>query len=127
MGQPAAATIGSAGEQRPGAVVRSAKGLKLDKSANVIPDLDKESRSRDLTAKEALDHFFHQNNVNYYLAQKSEMLLFDQVKEPDEKANETFIWRKKNQKIGLDKLEPEKLLMLNKLKQEETAVRNFDS
>ncbi|MFM7241508.1 MAG: hypothetical protein ACKO3A_05315 [Opitutia bacterium] len=56
--QPAAASGGSAGEQRPGAVVRSAKGLKLDKSANVIPDLDKEARSRDLTAKEALESKF---------------------------------------------------------------------
>jgi hypothetical protein len=58
VGQPAAATVSSAGEQRPGAVVRSAKGLKLDKSANVIPDLDKEARSRDLTAKEALESKF---------------------------------------------------------------------
>lgn len=58
VAQPAAAGNGSAGEQRPGAVVRSAKGLKLDKSANVIPDLDKEARSRDLTAKEALESKF---------------------------------------------------------------------
>ena len=54
------------------------------------------------------------------MAQKSETLLFETTKEPEK--NETFIWRKKNQKIGLDKLEPEKILLLNKLKQEETAV-----
>jgi predicted Fe-S protein YdhL (DUF1289 family) len=39
-------------------MVRSARGLKLDKGANVIPDLDKESRLRDLTAKEALESKF---------------------------------------------------------------------
>jgi len=58
VARPAAAGNGSAGEPRPGAAVRSAKGLKLDKSANVIPDLDKEARSRDLTAKEALESKF---------------------------------------------------------------------
>ena len=52
--------------------------------------------------------------------------MFDHgTKEIDEKANETFIWRKKNQKIGIDKLEPTQVLMLNKLKQEETAVGIF--
>jgi hypothetical protein len=54
----AAHAAGGAGDAKPGAVVRSAKGLKLDKGANVIPDLDKESRSRDLTAKEALESKF---------------------------------------------------------------------
>ena len=49
------------------------------------------------------------------------MLLFDKVKEPEEKS-ESFVWRKKNQKTGIDKLDPEKMLLLNKLKQEETAV-----
>lgn len=39
-------------------VVRSTKTLKLDKGANVIPDLDKEARTRDLTAKEALESKF---------------------------------------------------------------------
>jgi hypothetical protein len=50
------------------------------------------------------------------------MLLFDQIKEPDHGAGESFVWRKKNQKIGLDKLDPQKVLLLNSLKQEETAV-----
>ncbi len=49
------------------------------------------------------------------------MLLFDKVKEPEENS-ENFVWRKKNQKIGIDKLEPEKVLMINRLKQEETSV-----
>jgi hypothetical protein len=48
--------------------------------------------------------------------------MFDQVKESDDKASETFIWRKKNQKIGLDKLEPQQLLMVNKIKKDETSV-----
>jgi len=56
QGTATAATAG--GEPRPGTVVRSAKALKLDKSANVIPDLDKEARGRDLTAKEALESKF---------------------------------------------------------------------
>ena len=78
------------------------------------------------TAKEALDEFFHRgaSEKNWHLAQKSEQLLFDQVAEPEEKMNETFVWRKKNQKIGLDKLDPQQMLMVNKLKQEETAVRS---
>ncbi len=75
------------------------------------------------TAKETLDDFFKKNSdSNYYLAQKSEMLLFDQIKEPDHGNAESFVWRKKNQKIGLDKLDPQKVLLLNSLKQEETAV-----
>lgn len=61
--RPAAApgaprTGGGGGDLKAGPVVRSAKGLKLDKSANIIPDLDKEARSRDLTAKEALESKF---------------------------------------------------------------------
>lgn len=48
--------------------------------------------------------------------------MFDNFKDHEDKSTETFVWRKKNQKIGLDKLEPEKLLLLNKFKQEETAV-----
>ena len=61
------------------------------------------------------------SKASYYLSQKSEMLLFDQIREPEEKS-ESFVWRKKNQQIGLDKLDPQKVLLLNKLKQEETAV-----
>lgn len=74
--------------------------------------------------KETLTEFYNRNDsiVNWHLAQKSESLLYDHAsKEQDEKANETFIWRKKNQKIGIDKLEPTQVLMLNKLKQEETS------
>ena len=48
--------------------------------------------------------------------------MFDNFKEPEDKSNETFIWRKKNQKTGMDKLDPQNLIMLNKLKQEETQV-----
>ena len=48
--------------------------------------------------------------------------MFDQIKESEDKSSETFIWRKKNQKIGLDKLEPQQLLMVSKLKKDETAV-----
>jgi hypothetical protein len=48
--------------------------------------------------------------------------MFDHFKEPEDKTNETFIWRKKNQKTGMDKLDPQNLIMLNKLKQEETQV-----
>lgn len=56
QGTATGATAGA--EPRPGTVVRSAKSLKLDKGANVIPDLDKEARTRDLTAKEALESKF---------------------------------------------------------------------
>lgn len=70
-----------------------------------------------------MDDFFQkdQTKSNYYLSQKSEMLLFDTIKEPEEKT-ENFVWRKKNQQIGIDKLDPQKVLMLNRIKQEETAV-----
>lgn len=72
------------------------------------------------TAKESMENYFQdQNRSNYYLSQKSEMLLFDKVKEPEEKV-ENFVWRKKNQQSGIDKLDPEKLMLVNKLKQEET-------
>ncbi len=75
------------------------------------------------TVKEAFDDYAkEESNINWHLAQKSETLLFDQVKEVEDKTSETFIWRKKNQKIGIDKLEPKQVLMLNKLKQEETSV-----
>lgn len=66
------------------------------------------------------NYFKDQPKTDYYLAQKSEMLLFDKSVEAEDK-NETFVWRKKDKKIGLDKLDPQKVLMLNKLKQEETA------
>ena len=66
------------------------------------------------------NYFKDQPKTDYYLAQKSEMLLFDKSVEPEDK-NETFVWRKKDKKIGVDKLDPQKKLMLNQLKQEETA------
>ena len=47
----------TAGEARP-AAVRSTRTLKLDKGANVIPDLDKEALTRELTPKEALESRF---------------------------------------------------------------------
>jgi len=56
------ATTGGAatgsGDNRPGTAVRSTRTLKLDKSANVIPDLDKEALTRELTPKEALESKF---------------------------------------------------------------------
>ena len=76
------------------------------------------------TNKETLDEFFNKSgtNASWHLAQKSETLMFDNFKEPEDKSNETFIWRKKNQKTGMDKLDPQNLIMLNKLKQDETQV-----
>jgi hypothetical protein len=41
-------------------------------------------------------------------------------KEPEEKT-ENFVWRKKNAQTGIDKLDSTKILLLNRLKQEETA------
>ena len=88
------------------------------------------------TNKETLDEFFNQSgtNASWHLAQKSETLMFDHFKEPEDKSSETFIWRKKNQKTGMDKLDPQNLIMLNKLKQDETQVcfiffklRNFSN
>jgi hypothetical protein len=35
---------------------------------------------------------------------------------------ETFVWRKKHQQIGLDKIDTKDIFNMNKLKQEETAV-----
>jgi hypothetical protein len=55
---PGAPKAGGGGDLKLGPVVRSAKTLKLDKSANIIPDLDKEARTRDLTTKEALESKF---------------------------------------------------------------------
>jgi hypothetical protein len=76
------------------------------------------------TNKETLDDFFNKGgtNASWHLAQKSEALLFDHGRpvELEDKSNETFIWRKKNQKTGLDKLDPQNLLMIQRLKQEET-------
>lgn len=76
---------------------------------------------------ETLDDLFKKSqasDINWHLNQKSETLLYEQFKDPSDKQTETFIWRKKNQKIGLDKLEPEKFMLINKLKQDETRV-NF--
>ena len=81
-----------------------------------------ETTKKDEKKKETLTSLFEETNRNWHLAQKSEVLMFDQIKEPEDKASETFIWRKKNQKIGLDKLEPQQLLMVNKIKKEETSV-----
>lgn len=61
-----------------------------------------------------------ESNTSYYLSQKSEMLLFDKVAEVEDQS-ENFVWRKKDKQIGIDKLEPAKVLMINRLKQEETA------
>ncbi|RMZ98856.1 cactin [Brachionus plicatilis] len=82
-----------------------------------------ETKAKSTKKTETLDDLFkksEENDMNWHLNQKSETLLFDQFKEPVDKQSETFIWRKKNQKFGLDKLEPEKYLLINKLKQEET-------
>lgn len=43
----------------------------------------------------------------------------------DKNASETFVWRKKNAKIGLDKFNAEHILLMNKIKQEETQVKIY--
>lgn len=60
--------------------------------------------------------------MNWHLAQKSETLMFDDQPSEDKNANETFVWRKKNTKFGLDKFDPKDLILLNKAKQDETQV-----
>lgn len=82
------------------------------------------------SGREALNDFFNKNSstaAEWHLAQKSEVLMFDRTKDDNDDKNqsETFVWRKKNQKIGLDKLDPEHLLLINKMKQEETRVQLF--
>ncbi len=80
--------------------------------------------SKQMPDSSSKNFFQKESNTSYYLSQKSEMLLFDKIKEPEENT-ENFVWRKKNQKIGIDKLDPEKVLIINRLKQEETAVSFF--
>jgi len=48
--------------------------------------------------------------------------MFDDQANDDKNANETFVWRKKNAKIGLDKYDPKDLTVLSKIKQEENQV-----
>jgi hypothetical protein len=58
---PVVAGKGPAGgstDNHPPVAARSTRTLKLDKGANVIPDLDKEALSRELTPKEALESKF---------------------------------------------------------------------
>lgn len=107
---------------------KSPKGPRSDSSrsnsrhstASDMSSADSKPKPVLKSAKEVFnDYLGTKTDMDWHLKQKSESLLFEATKEPEK--NETFIWRKKNQKTGLDKLEPEKILMLNKLKQEETA------
>ncbi|CAF1085442.1 unnamed protein product [Brachionus calyciflorus] len=81
------------------------------------------SRDRKLSKKtETLDDLFKKSqtsDMNWHLSQKSETLIYDHIKEPDDKSAETFVWKKKHEKIGLDKVDPDKISTLKKLKQEE--------
>lgn len=61
--------------------------------------------------------------VSWHLSQKSETLMYDDQQNDDKTANETFVWRKKNAKIGLDKFDPKDILAINKNKQDETQVK----
>lgn len=93
------------------------------RSGSRTPEKKHKESSSDTKPKTSFDDLFKKtSNTSYYLAQKSEMLLFDQVKETDLTNTEQFVWRKKNQKIGIDKLEPQKQIMLNQFKREETEV-----
>ena len=100
--------------------------IKSEDSRSSNEDQDGASRQRPGTEQRVMqtleDLFSKDSTASYYLSQKSEMLLFEPNKEQEDKAGETFVWRKKNQKIGLDKLDPQRLLVVNRLKQEETAV-----
>jgi hypothetical protein len=59
------------------------------------------------------------SDANWHLSQKSETLMFDKHKEQDDRSSETFIWRKKHEKTGVDKLDFDKIATINRLKQEE--------
>ena len=107
---------------------RSPKRSRSDSSRSNSRHSTASDRSLDVQPKTVLksakevfnDYLGTKTDLDWQLKQKSETLMFETTKEPEK--TETFIWRKKNQKIGLDKLEPEKIMMLNRLKQEETAV-----
>lgn len=116
-------------------MIRSRRSRSRSKSSNrssassrsSSPEMNsKESSSHPpkTKSKETFDDLFKKtSNTSYYLAQKSEVLMFDQIKE-SESNTEQFVWRKKNQKIGLDKLDPQRQVLLNQLKREETEVRS---
>jgi len=103
---------------------RSTSSSSDDSSRSSSPEPSKKETKTATTLKDYFDEK-ESNSINWHLSQKSETLMFDQAKESDEKNNETFIWRKKNQKVGIDKLEPTQTFLLNKLKQEEAQVKYF--
>lgn len=60
------------------------------------------------------------SDVNWHLAQKSEKLLFDQHQDAGDDRAERFVWRKKHEKIGIDKLDTDRISTIDRLKKEET-------
>jgi uncharacterized protein YdcH (DUF465 family) len=121
----------STSSSRNASSLESASHSSSRSSSPPLTELSKETKPGT-----SLQDFFKINEKserNWHLSQKSEMLLFDdkhtslddalkQQQQSQQSAGETFIWRKKNQKIGLDKLDPEQMFLVNKLKQEETNV-----
>ena len=63
--------------------------------------------------------------MNWHLSQKSETLMYDDQPSEDKNAAETFVWRKKFDKSGLDKIDPKNLILLREAKQRETEVNIF--
>ena len=104
---------------------------KKDKEDKEDKKQKKESKieGRPQTAVEAMTSFFKDEPASrgdYYLAQKSERLLYEvggaaaDDGADAEGAGGTFVWRQKDKRSGLDRLEPEQVLLVNRLKREET-------
>ena len=107
------------------------KKSKKDKKDKEDKKQKKESKieGRPQTAVEAMTSFFKDEPASrgdYYLAQKSERLLYEvggaaaDDGADAEGAGGTFVWRQKDKRSGLDRLEPEQVLLVNRLKREET-------
>lgn len=92
-------------------------------------DRDTKKKDEKKSSKESTVNAFDKSKdydklslMSWHLAQKSETLMFDDQQNEDKNDNETFVWRKKNAKIGLDKCDPKDVFLLNKTKKEETQV-----
>ena len=77
------------------------------------------------TTKEEAFRYEESKSKNWALAEKSESLLYGSKTDREEAVTSNFIWKKKHEKIGIDRLDFESLSELHMRKQSEAKVSSI--
>jgi hypothetical protein len=79
------------------------------------------------TTKEEAFRHEESKSKNWALSEKSESLLYGSKTEREEPVTSNFVWKKKHEKVGIDRLDFDTMSELNARKQIEAKVSSIES